>query len=227
MDGTGPLAKLQSVVKGSLFVVGHIYTKRADGDYQFDGSRPGPEWQGHGYFSRKLWGLQAGNLKQIRLWKHRWKHPTQGTCHSRPPDELGRLSVCSLVYALTLFAWLSAPDGLHNHEPIVEGLRGFPSPRTTQRWLQRAIPNALETQQAYRLAVIERCEPRPVESLFPRGLSPPDGTRHPWRRPLLVECLWRAYALTMGAAVKLDLPAALLLAEARGRKTDLKKMQLI
>lgn len=222
MDGIPPQEKLREAASTSLFLVGCLYTRRANGDLQFVGTRPGPGWQGHGYFSRKLRVLDAGELRRIRLWKHRWWHPTEGTCHSRPPDEMGRLSVCTLVYVLAIYSWLSAPGGIYTHEPVFADLKNTPSPRTLQRWLQRALPRALETQQAYRLAVIERCEPRPVESLFPRGLSPPEGLRRPWRDPPLVTSLWRAYALTLGAAVKLNLPAALLLAEARCKEVDAK-----
>ena len=222
MDGTPSLEKLREAASSSLFGVGQVYTRRSNGDLQFTGARPGPGWQGHGYFSRRLWVLQTGELKRVWLWKHRWLHPAWGTCHSRPPDEMGQLSVCVLVYVLAIFGWLSAPYGLQNHEPIVFDLKTTPSRRTLQRWLQHALPRALETQQAYRLAVIERCEPRPVESLFPRGLSPPEWPRRLWRDPPLVVSLWRAYALILGAAVTLRLPAALLLAEAHGREADAK-----
>jgi hypothetical protein len=166
--------------------------------------------------------LQAGELRRVRLWKHRWLHPTEGTSHSRPPDEKGRLSVCALVYVLALFGWLTAPAGVHTHEPVFADLKESPSPRTLQRWLRREVKDALKTQQAFRLAVIERCEPRPVESLFVGGLSPPPWPRRPWRDPPLVGRLWRAYALILGAAVKLPLPAAVLLAEARGKEAGLK-----
>lgn len=225
MDGTTPsLEQLREVASNSLFVVGCVYTRRSNGDLQFAGARPGPGWQGHGYFSRRLWVLQAGELKRVRLWKHRWLDSAEGTgtVHSRPPDEMGQLSVCVLVYVLALFGWLSAPCGLQNHEPIVFGLKSVPSTRTCQRWLQRALLRVLETQQACRLAVIERCEPRPVESLFPGGLSPPKWPRRLWRDPPLVANLWRAYALILGAAVTLHLPAALLLAEARCMEADAK-----
>ena len=225
MDGTPTLEQLREIASSSLFEVGQVYTRRSNGDLQYTGTRPGAGWQGHGYFSRRMWCIVAGELVRVRIWKHRWKHPTQGTCHSRPPDEMGRLSVCTLVYVLTIFGWLSAPCGLQNHEPIWFDLKCTPSHRTLQRWLQRALPTALETQQAYRLAVIERCEPRPVESLFPGGLSPPGWPWRPWRDPPLVGVLWRAYALVLGAAVTLRLPAALLLAEAHGREADAKSQR--
>lgn len=222
MDGTPSLEQLREIASSSLLKVGQVYTQRSNGDLQFVGTRPGPGWQGHGYFARRMWCLLAGELVRVRIWKHRWWHPHMGTCHSRPPDEMGRLSVCVLVYVLALYGWISAPRGLQSHEPIWFDLKSTPSCRTLQRWLQRALPRALETQQAYRLAVIERCEPRPVESLFPRGLSPPEWPRRPWRDPPLVGSLWRAYALILGAAVTLHLPAALLLAEARCMEADAK-----
>lgn len=223
MDGTTLSPKqLREIANSSLFKVGQIYRRRSNGDLQFDGTRPGPGWQGHGYFPRRMWVLQDGELIRVRIWKRRWAHPTQGTCHSRPFDEMGRISVCALVYVLALFGWLSAPCGLQNHEPLWFDLKATPSRRTLQRWLRCALPQALETQQACRLAVIERCEPRPIESLFPGGLSPPDWSRRLWRDPPLVSSLWRAYALIFAAAVKLPLPAALLLAEARNKEADVK-----
>jgi hypothetical protein len=200
-----------------LLLGGGGYRKRTNGDLEYRGCRPGQAWRGHGFFSRKLTILQAGELKQVRLWKQRWWHPTKGTCHSRPPDEMGRVRVCALVYVVALFGWLAAPAGLHTHEPIFADLKGLPSTRTLQRWLRRELSDPLKTQQAYRLAVIERCEPRPVETLFVGGLSPPPWHRRPWRDPPLVASLWRAYALILGAAVKLCIPAAVLLAEARGK----------
>ncbi len=217
VDGTPPLEELREAVSNSLFLIGGGYRRRANGDLEFEGSRPGPDWWGHGYFSRRLRILRAGRGERVCLYKHRWWHPTEGTCHSQPPDEMGRLSVCALVYVVALFGWLAAPGGVHTHEPILSDLKRTPSPRTLQRWLQRELRRPLQTQQAYRLAVIERCEPRPVESLFVGGLSPPQWLRRPWRDPPLVASLWRAYALTLGAAVKLSLPAAVLLAEAHGK----------
>ena len=223
MDGTPSPEELREAASSSLFLMGRIYARRRNGDLQFFGTRPGSGWQGNGYFARNLVVLDAGRLRRVRLWKHRWWHPTEGSCHSRPPDEVDRLSVCLLVYVLALFGWLSAPCGLHRHEPIFEDFQVTPSRRTLQRWLQRALPAALETQQTYRLAVIERCEPRPVESLFPAGLSPPEGMlqRH-WLDPPLAAILWRAFALITGAAVKLRIPLALLLAEARGKEATTK-----
>jgi len=139
---------------------------------------------------------------------------------------MGRVSVCALVYVLALFGWLTAPCGLETHEPVVFDLKKVPSRRTLQRYLSRALPQALETQQAYRLAVIDRCEPRPVESLFPSGLSPPQGLlRRRFADPPLVASLWRAFTMVLGAAVKLHLPAALLVAEARCKEVDVKTRQ--
>ena len=221
MDGTVSLEEIREAAGSSLFLVGRIYERRSDGDLKFCGVRPGPGWQGHGYFPRRLWVLEGGQLRRCRLWKRRWRHPAQGTCHSRPPDDLGRLSVCALAFVLALFGWLSGPGGVHTHEPVFPDLGSTPSPRTAQRWLARTLPQALATQQAIRLAVIERCEPRPVESLFPSGLSPPEGfSRRRWRDPPQAAILWRAFALLLGAASRLGTPAALLLAEARGRKSQ-------
>ena len=142
------------------------------------------------------------------------------TCHSRAPNEMAQLSMGALGYVIAIFGWLQATVGLHRHTPLLEDLRQRPSSRTLQRWLKRALPNARKTQQAFRLAVIERCEPRPVETLFPRGLSPPVEDRRPWRDLPAVSGLWQAYAFIIGASMRLSIPAAILLAEARGRKIN-------
>lgn len=224
MGGPAPsVEQLVQFASSSLCEVGRVYKRRSDGDLQYDGARPGSGWVGHGYFWRWLWVLRYQDLIRVRLWKRRWKHPTKGTCHSRPPDEMGRISGCSLVYGLALFGWLSGCCGLRVHEPVLFSLKKAPSARTLLRWLHRALPRALETQQACRLAVIERCEPRPFESLFPGGLSPPAGLlRRHFGDPPAVATLWRALAIVLCAAVKLRFPAALLLAEARCKEADVK-----
>ncbi len=92
------------------------------------------------------------------------------------------------------------------------------APRTLLRWLHRALPEAMAIQQAIREAVIERCEPRPIEQLFSSGLSPPDGLlRRRWKDAASTLTLWRGFALLFGAAIEFEINPALILAEARGR----------
>ena len=95
---------------------------------------------------------------------------------------------------------------------------GVASERTVQRWTSRARRDALWIQQAIRLSIIEEAEPRPVESLFEGGLSPPDAVmKRRWRSPADVETLWRAYEMLLVACGKLARHASSLLAGARRR----------
>ena len=209
--------QLRDVVASSLFVAGSVYTRRPDGDLCFNGERPGPRWHGHGYFPRRLWMLEEGRLVRRRLWKRRWRDPTTGsTVHSRPPEDAAQVWSCTLIVLLKLWAWL---DGslLAGHEVVPE-LETHGSFRTVQRWGGRAAARADEVLHYTRLTVIERSEPRPVEHLFPSGLSPPDGLlRRRWRRPREIQRLWQALAWLFAGAIALSTPASLLLAEARGR----------
>lgn len=163
--------------------------------------------------------MVGGHLGRVWLRKQRWLDPATGrTCHSRPPDDVPWLHFCTLVIALKLWSWLDGGRGVASAPAGVLDLQDRPSARTAQRWQARALPYAMEFQQAIRLAIIERCEPRPVETLFPGGLSPPDLLmRRSWRDPPALDKLWRALALLLGGAIRLSVPAAVLLAEARGR----------
>ena len=216
----GALAALTRVVSDSLFVVSGVYGRRRGGALQYDGERPGPGWHAHGWFGRWLFVLEGGELRRVRLWKRRWRarRVAGGTCHSRPPDDVPSVWSCSLIVLLTLWGWLDGPDGVERARGVVPGLEDHPSSRTARRWLERALPHALELQQRLRLAVVERSEPRPPEILFPSGLSPPAGlVRRRWQAPDAIEQLWRALALVFLGSAKLRVPASLLLAEARRR----------
>ena len=195
--------------------------QRANGDYQFDGDRPDGTWHAHGYFHRDIIILDFFKLKSIRIWKRRWFNPQTGkTCHSRPCGDLPRLSFCTHVVVLKLWIWLDFLKGRFDTSDTQYNLpiQCRPSSRTAQRWLVRALPDALEVQQIIREVVIHRCEPRPIEDLFEGGLSPPKNMlpRH-WRNATSVSILWTAFAMLIGAGIKLDTPLAFLLAEARGR----------
>lgn len=220
MPGTFPEDRLREVVGSSLFVASGLYVRGPGGDLGYEGVRPGADWHSHGHFARRRWMLDRGRLVRRRLWKARWLDPASGTtCHSRPPDEAGAVWSCTLIIALKLWAWLDG-GGLLTSRDVVEDLEGHPSTRTVQRWLGRALGHSLELLHYVRIAVIERCEPRPVEHLFPSGLSPPVGLgRRRWRRPTETGHLWLALAWLFGGAVALSLPASVLLAEARGRKS--------
>lgn len=187
-----------------------------DGDLLvWRGQRPGHDWHAHGWTEAHPKMLIAGRVVPKTVRKRRWRRADRSvTTHSRPPDDLG-LGYDALIVALELFCWLDAAVGLHRYEtPLSNG----PSRRTVQRWLHRARPRALAFQSAVRHALIERSEPRPLETLFPVGLSPPGAlSRRRWKDPPAVAALWRALSMLFVGAQKLGIGAAPLLAEARGR----------
>ncbi len=219
MDGTPPLAELRVVASASLFLVSGMYRRRGGGALQFDGERPGPQWRAHGYFWRFLRVIAPDGLRRVRLFKRRWFNPeSKRTCHSRPPDDFGRVSVCGLSFLLLLHGWLLGSEGRRPQDEVMAELDCSVSRRSRQRWLRRALPHALQIQQDCRRAVIDRCEPRPVEKLFPRGLSPPEQVlKRNWQDPQAVTILCRGLATLFVGAVELAVPPAILLAEARGR----------
>lgn len=182
----------------------------------FRGVRPGPEWEGHGTFSRMLFTLEDGVLVRRTVYKQRWRRRgTTTTCHSRPPDDLASVWFCSLIVATSLWGWIGGDVGLHRHEPVLEALAERPSPRTVQRWLARALPHADETATALRRAVIERSEPRPMEHFVGGGRSPP---QRRWGDPGAVSTLHSGLSLLYEGSAALDVHVTLLLAEARGRQ---------
>ena len=203
----------------SFCVVAGLYVRRPDGDLRFDGVRPGPGWHAHGYFARRLWVLERGHRVRRRLWKRRWLDPRSGgTRHSRPPDDAASVWSCTLIVTLKLWAWLDG-EGLLTGTEVIDELEDHAAFRTVQRWLGRALARVDELLHYLRLAVIERCEPRPVEQLFPSGHDPPARLLHRrWRRPKEIGRLWQALAWLFGGAISLATPAAVLLAEARGRR---------
>jgi hypothetical protein len=198
----------------SLIVCGAGYREIAPGIYAWPAHRPGSDWHKHGTFDvwRKV--LAGEVIRRVIVRKQRWIAKDRSrTVHTRPPDDTGLYD--ALIVALELWCWLGAALGVHRYEsPVLEG----PSRRTVQRWLRRVLPRASAFENAVRRAVIERSEPRPMEALFPGGLSPPEAlSRRRWKSPVLVRGLFRGLAMLFDGARKLDVPAAMLLAEARGR----------
>lgn len=207
-------------VRDSLFALSGIYTPLSDGSYVFMGSRPGFDWHGHGYFSKTLTVLIGGKPVAVSLYKHRWIHTVKRqTVHSRPADDPLLVRFCTLIVFLRVWAAVSAERGFHNRKEMFESLEAeCGSDRTVQRWTARAIENAMEIQQAIRLAIIEEVEPRPVESLFVGGLSPPHGVvKKRWKSTDSLTVLYRGYAMLWVAASKLATHASNLLAGARRR----------
>ena len=211
-------ALLRVLVRPGLIAAG-VCVQRANGDLQYVGVRPSGGWHVHGWCRRWLRVLIDGEVRRVRLFKSRWRRGRKGpTCHNRPPDERAFIRLSSILLVLKLYGWLDGNGGLHSRQPSTEPLPIAVSPRTMLRWFHRALPHALAIQQAIREAVIERCEPRPMEQLFPSGLSPPDGfLRRRWTDAASTIALWRGFALLFGAAIVLDLNPTFLLAEARGR----------
>jgi hypothetical protein len=205
--------------RNSLALIGDGYVVGEDGVLEYRGERPGRGWHVHGWFERWLWVLVAGVPERRRLRKRRWLSvDTGGTCHSRPPDDWGPGYFCWLIVVLKLWPWLNGDAGLHNVAEVSHALDNHACSRTVQRWLRRLCGRALEIQQAIRNALIERCEPRPVEHLFPKGLSPPESlSQRRWREPESVATLHRALTMLFVGAVELSIPTTVLLAEARGR----------
>lgn len=219
-DTERPDAGGEQWVRDSLFALSGIYTPLDDGSYVFMGSRPGADWHGHGYFPKRLTMLAEGEPVAILLYKHRWIHRITGqTVHSRPPDDPVFVRCCTLIVFLRVWAVISAEQGFHHRTEVFESLESkCGSDRTVQRWTARAMANAMEIQQAIRLAIIEEVEPRPVESLFVGGLSPPHVViRKRWKSPTRLTVLYRGYAMLWVGSRKLATHASNLLAGARRR----------
>jgi hypothetical protein len=210
--------------RNSLFLMSGVYQQRSDGTLVYRKARPGPGWHAHGCLRKPLWVLVDGRPQQRTIHKQRWlRYGTTMTVHDRPPDDPVLLRCCTLIVVLKLWAWLDGDDGIHRRREVFASLDEVGSERTVQRWMRRALGDALEIQQVIRLAVIERCEPRPVDDLFRGGLSPPPSLLRRYRQnPLPASTLWRAFAMLMTSASQLALPLCTLLAEARGRwqRTD-------
>ncbi len=212
------MAGVEAVLCSGLTMASSVYERESDGRLVYRCERPGPEWVGHGTFARGLRTLVDGECRRIVVHKQRWRRRGTGeTQHSRPADDLGSVAFCSLVVITALWGWLSSDRGAHRHEPLLPGLSERPSRRTLQRWLARAQSHADETALALRRAVIERSEPRPMESHIGGGLSPPMARRR-WADPSAIAKLHSGLCLLLQAAVALAVPVCVLMAEARGRQ---------
>lgn len=205
---------------GLAVVAAGIYERRADGVLVFDGERPGADWDAHGYFKRWLLTVVDGECVRLRLLKRRWRHVRGSTCHSRPPDDVAQIHFCTVVVVVCLWAWLVSGRGAEVHEDVFPSLSERPSRRTRQRWMQRALVHGASTQQFLRFVVIERGEPRPMKRLFPSGLAPPGyEDRRRWKDRAMVDAVRAGLEIVVDGAASLEIPLALLLAEARGRWT--------
>lgn len=180
------------------------------------GRRPGPGWHGHGYTPASPLFLLEGRLVRRRVLKRRWRNTATGaTITDQPPDLLPRRRLCTLLIASLLMHMLTALVGLHSPRSCLPELC---SRRQMQRYLASALRHAERSQQAIRLALIERCEPRPVESLWESGLDPPEQVGRRSQHPG-APVTWRALEMLNQGALHLQIPISHLLAEARGRWT--------
>ena len=140
------------------------------------------------------------------------------TRQDRCPDEIPQLQATLLVVFLKVLAWLNATVGLHRYDELIPALEAAGSRRTVQRWVARLCPDADRWQGALRVAVIERFEPRPVERLFPSGLSPPVSLRcRRWQKPQAIYSLWTGLSFLVRGAVAMTCSITALLVEAQRR----------
>jgi hypothetical protein len=222
-----------SEIAGNLGT-GLLGTYAASGDrWTFERERPGPGWHRLDWRPRTLFVLvfyppkakepPPVRLEERVLFRRRWRFGRSGRTHQdRSPDEVGRRHVVLLVLLLKLWGWLSSEKGLLRHEEVIPSLTKHGCERTLSRWLARALPCALDFERAVVFGTVERSEPRPVEQLFPRGLSPPDTLlRRRWRDPARTSTLWQGLAWLLGGAIELGLSTTALLAEVRRRTPDL------
>lgn len=203
----------------SLLGLGDSYVRLSDGRVYFPGERPGPNSHKHGCCSKRLVMLVGGRRLEVVVLKQRWlEYGTTMTCHSRPPEDIDLVRFCSSIVVLRLAAVLFTEAGFHNRAELFEGLEECGSDRTVQRWLARAQAQAVEIAQAIRLMLIMRIEPRPLETMFPGGLSPPRSLiRKHWKHTEYVAALWSGYTMLLVAAREHGRPLSVLLAEARRR----------
>ena len=134
------------------------------------------------------------------------------------PDDIASIWFCSLILVISLHSYIESEQGIYHREIPLEALEDSPSERTIQRWMRRALSQSDESMQAIRHAVIERSEPRPVETFVKGGLSPPHLPRQRyWKQPTRVSSIRTGFKFLFAGAECFDLPICILLAEARGR----------
>jgi ribosomal protein S27AE len=196
------------------------------GGWSFAGERPGQcdrcgpsRFHAHGTFDRMLTTLRNGRPHEVVVWKPRWICTRCGcTLSSAAPDVAPRRSFCDLLIAALLRAYFSSEKGIHDCLP--EHLEDAISDRHLARIIAAALERALETQQVIRDVVLEKTEPRPMESFFPDGLDPPENLVRRSRHSQGFRHLWQAMALVLAASRHLSVPVARLLAWARRRAQE-------
>ncbi len=159
----------------------------------------------HGRFKRGLVTLRNLTTTKIKIWKHRWLCLCcDRTMSIGPPDVLPHIPHCTLIIIALLWAYLEGNNGIHNSIP--PQLDDAPSPRTLARYLKRAKAVCKETMQVIKEVLIEIKGPRPWDSAFSQGLSPPERISEWHREPEKAEILWRALAMLINSDALLDTP---------------------
>ncbi|MFH1468991.1 MAG: hypothetical protein ABIO70_31685 [Pseudomonadota bacterium] len=195
------------------------YARRRGGVWLWEGPRPGPDWHRHDWRPIQIPFLGLKGLWKQNIYRRRWRLAgTTQTSQDHCPDEVLGTRVSVLTLTLKLWVYLSSGHGVQTYDEVVEDLEGVGARRTVQRWLRGLAPSGLRLQQALRTAVIERLEPKPVEDLFPGGVSPPwsIGCRR-WKAPEEVYSLATALTFLFAGALALKTTATVLLAEAHRR----------
>ncbi len=207
---------LRDLVSGST----EGYIALEDGSLFYSGERPGSDWHRHGFTTKNLTRFVDCRPIKTLIRKQRWLlFGTTRTVHSRPAEDVDYVRFCSAIIVLRLCACLFSEGGFHHREEFVEVMsEGCGADRTVQRWYMRALEKSLVIEQSIRLMIIEKVEPRPIETLFPGGLPPPP---HLVKKRLnhrsRVETLWRAYTMLLVTAREFGGPLRVHLAEARRR----------
>ena len=148
------LTALRAIAASGLAALRLVATARPDGTWYFRGERPGPDWHAHGVLIVQPRDLRDGALPSIRVAKQRWKNAKTGaTCHSRPPDDVGRRYTATVI-ALALFVWIDAGIGLLAHTRLFPAFDRIHD-RTLLRWLKAAAPCGRTLQTAVRRALID------------------------------------------------------------------------
>lgn len=205
-----------ALLLSSLPLIHPGYVRVAHDVYEWRGERPEGVWHVLGWLDVGRWLICDGQVRRVTVRKRRWVRADRSeTRHSRPPDDHGG-RYDALFVAVELMSWLAALVGRRVAAPF----NNRPHHRTVQRWLRRALPHGMNTQQAIRLVLIEKSEPRPMELLFPGGLSPPAANRSRWRDPEGALILFHGLEMLTIGARNLKIAPAKLLAEARGRYSN-------
>lgn len=189
------------------------------GRWRYEGPRPGPGWHRHDWQPRRLVLARRTGVETRVVHRRRWRLTgTTQTRLDRCPDELGLLHATVLTVLYYLWAWLASGRGLEGFDEPFSRLEPPVSRRTVQRWRAQLRPAAMRLQQALRTTVLERHEPRPIEKLFPGGLSPPGCVwGRWWKGPDGTYSLATALSFLFAGSVALKISATVLLAEARRR----------